>query len=248
VVANAGEVNTGQFDDLTAVADICDRHPGGAWLHVDGAFGLFAAASPRHRHLVAGIERADSVAADGHKWLNVPYDCGFAFVRDAATLRDAFTASGPYIVGTGGWGADDFGPELSRRFRGLAAWCALKAYGRGGYRALVERCVENAVAFARWVEAAPDLELMNAARMRRTPFNIVCFRFRPEHLDDVAADAFNRAAITAIQDDGRVFVTGTTWDGHTAIRAAFDNWATTLDDVAVLQATVLDVGARLSRL
>src|SRR5919202_6820792 len=102
---------------MGAVADLCARHPGGAWLHVDGAFGLFAAATPRLRHLLTGIERADSVCSDGHKWLNVPYDCGFAFVRDPAPLRAAFAASGPYISGSGGWDADDYGPELSRRFR-----------------------------------------------------------------------------------------------------------------------------------
>ena len=224
VVANAGEVNTGQFDDLGAIAELCAQHPGGAWLHVDAAFGLFAAASPRLRERVAGIERADSVAADGHKWLNVPYDCGFAFVRDAVALRAAFAASGPYIAGSAGWDADDYGPDFSRRFRGLAAWCALKAYGRAGYRALVERCVDHAVAFGRWVDATPELELMNAERMRHAPFNIVCFRYAPAALDDGATDALNRAAVAALQADGRVFVTGTTWAGRTALRAAFDNW------------------------
>jgi glutamate/tyrosine decarboxylase-like PLP-dependent enzyme len=93
-------VNTGQFDDLRAMADLRDRHPGGAWLHVDAAFGLFAAATPRYRHLVAGIERADSVASDGHKWLNVPYDCGFAFVRDESILSSAFSTESAYLTRT----------------------------------------------------------------------------------------------------------------------------------------------------
>jgi glutamate/tyrosine decarboxylase-like PLP-dependent enzyme len=100
IIANAGEVNTGQFDDLRAMADLRDRHPGGAWLHVDAAFGLFAAATPRYRHLVAGIERADSVASDGHKWLNVPYDCGFAFVRDESILSSAFSTESAYLTRT----------------------------------------------------------------------------------------------------------------------------------------------------
>jgi glutamate/tyrosine decarboxylase-like PLP-dependent enzyme len=245
VIANAGEVNTGQFDDITGVADLCALHSNGAWLHIDGAFGLFAAATPRFRHLVRGIERADSVAADGHKWLNVPYDCGFAFVRDAVLLRAAFAVSGPYIAGSAGWDADDYGPEMSRRFRALAAWCALKAYGRDGYRALVERCVDNAVSFAHWIDAAPELELMNRERMLGAPFNIVCFRYAPANLDDAATDALNRAAVAAIQADGRVFVTGTTWAGRTAIRAAFDNWSTTPTDVDVLQATVAEIGHQL---
>jgi glutamate/tyrosine decarboxylase-like PLP-dependent enzyme len=247
IVANAGEVNTGQFDDLVAVADLRDRHPGGAWLHVDAAFGLFAAASHRLRDRVAGIERADSVAADGHKWLNVPYDCGFVFVRDETVLRAAFGVSGPYVSGSAGWDADDYGPEFSRRFRGLAAWCALRAYGRAGYQALVERCVDHAVAFAGWIEETPGLELMNAERMRAAPLNVVCFRYAPTRLDDAATDAVNRAAVAALQADGRVFVTGTTWAGRTAVRAAFDNWATTSADVAILQKAVADIGERLTR-
>jgi glutamate/tyrosine decarboxylase-like PLP-dependent enzyme len=247
VIANAGEVNTGQFDDLAAVADLCEQTPGGAWLHVDGAFGLIAAASPDLRPRLAGVERADSVAGDGHKWLNLPYDSGFAFVRDAGALRAAFAATGAYLSGGGGWDFDDYGPEMSRRFRSLAAWCAFKAYGRAGYRALVERCVEHAVTFARWIAATPGLELMNAERMALTPLNVVCFRYNPNGLDDLATDELNRAAVAAIQADGRVFVTGTIWNGRAAVRAAFDNWATTYADVLVLQAVVSDVGEHPTR-
>jgi glutamate/tyrosine decarboxylase-like PLP-dependent enzyme len=247
VIANAGEVNTGQFDDLAAVADLCARTRGGAWLHVDGAFGLIAAASPALRPRLAGIDRADSVAGDGHKWMNLPYDSGFAFVRDTAALRAAFAATGAYLSGGGGWDADDFGPEMSRRFRGLAAWCSLKANGRAGYRALVERCVDHAGTFARWVAATPGLALMNPERMALTPLNVVCFRYIPDGLDNLATDEVNRAAVAAIQADGRVFVTGTTWNGRAALRAAFDNWATTFADVAVLQDVVREVGDRLRR-
>ena len=134
---------------------------------------------------------------------------------------------------------------MSRRFRGLAAWCALKAYGRAGYRALVERCVDHAVGFARWIAGTPGLELMNAERMATTPLNVVCFRFVLAGMDDAAADAMNRAGVAAIQGDGRVFVTGTTWNGRAAIRAAFDNWATTEADVAILYDVVSEVGVRL---
>lgn len=241
IVGNAGEVNTGHFDDLAALADLRDAHPGGAWLHVDGAFGLFAAVSPRFAHLTRGIERADSVAADAHKWLNVPYDSGFAFVRDAAILREAFAAGGAYVLGKAGcWDPFTHVPEMSRRFRGLAAWCALKAFGRAGYRALVEGCVDNAAAFARWVEATPGVELMNPA-----PLNIVCFRVVRAGLGDAASDELNRAAVLAIQRDGRAFVTGTVWNGHAAIRAAFDNWQTTPKDVKLLQDAVADVAGDL---
>ena len=236
LIGNAGEVNSGHFDDIAALADLRDAHPAGAWLHVDGAFGLFARLLPRLAHLTRGIERADSVAADAHKWLNVPYDSGFAFVRDAGILREAFLAGGAYVVGSAGWDPYTHVPEMSRRFRALAAWCTLKAFGREGYRAIVERCVDNATVFARWIEAQPGLDLMNSA-----PLNIVCFRIVRAGLDDASTDALNRAAVDAIQRDGRAFVTGTVWNGRAAIRAAFDNWLTTLDDVAILQAAVEDI-------
>ncbi|HWV23761.1 MAG TPA: pyridoxal-dependent decarboxylase [Thermomicrobiales bacterium] len=235
IIGNAGEVNTGQFDDLAALADLRDRHPGGAWLHVDGAFGLFAAASPTYAHLVEGIDRADSVASDAHKWLNVPYDCGFAFVRDAAPLHGAFSASGAYLTRTGGFDADAHNPFFSRRFRALAAWCSLKSLGRDGYRDMVERCIANARDLADWVDRQPGMELVNGHRYRQHPFNIVCFRFVGRGVDDETIDNLNRRAVEAIQRSGRAFVSGTSWNGHAAIRAAFVNWTTTLDDVAVLK-------------
>ncbi len=237
VVANAGEVNTGAFDDIDAVADVCHAHSGGAWLHVDGAFGLFASVSPRFAQFNRGIDRADSVAADGHKWLNVPYDCGFSFVRDDAALRSSFNATGAYIAPTPdlGWDPHTHVPEMSRRFRGLAAWCALRAYGREGYREMVERCVDNAHAFANWIDGNNGVTLMAPA-----PLNIVCFRYVPEGMGDIETDAFNRNAVAAIQRDGRAYVTGTIWNGRAAIRAAFDNWATTTEDVNILQQVVHD--------
>jgi glutamate/tyrosine decarboxylase-like PLP-dependent enzyme len=245
LIGNAGEVNTGQFDDLRALADLRDQHPHGAWLHVDGAFGLFAAASPRYRHLVAGIERADSVASDAHKWLNVPYDCGFAFVRDERALTGAFASRSAYLTRSEGFEADDRSVESSRRFRALAAWCALKAFGRTGYQELVERCIDNARALATWIDMQPGVELMNAARLRAHPFNVVCFRYMDHGLDDDALDALNRRAVDTIQRDGRVFVSGTSWDGRAAIRASFVNWTTTPDDVRILQQVLADVGRSL---
>jgi glutamate/tyrosine decarboxylase-like PLP-dependent enzyme len=237
VVANAGEVNTGQFDDLHGMADILDRR-GNAWLHVDGAFGLFAAASPALKHLVAGIERADSIASDAHKWLNVPYDCGFMFVRDQRYLLESFSTSGAYLAPVGGDGPDPVQgtPEMSRRFRALSMWCALKAEGREGYRNLVERCVLNAADFADFVSETSGLELMNPA-----PLNIVCYRFAPAGMSDEEQDAANKAALRAMQENGRVFCSPTVWNGRAAIRAAFGNWSTTPEDVAVLKEEVLRV-------
>jgi glutamate/tyrosine decarboxylase-like PLP-dependent enzyme len=245
IVGNAGEVNTGQFDDLNAMADIRDAHAGGAWLHVDGAFGLFAAASPAYRDRVAGIERADSVASDAHKWLNVPYDAGFAFVRDDAALRAAFSSSSAYLTKSGGFDADDYGPEFSRRFRALAAWCSLKSLGRAGYRELVERCIDNARLLARWIDEQPSMELLNAERQRAYPFNIVAFRYIDPDLADEENDALNMQAVDALQRDGRVFISGTRWNERAGIRAAFVNWSTTPDDVRILQDTLRDVGASL---
>jgi len=144
----------------------------GAWLHVDGAFGLFARVSPRTAALADGVERADSVISDGHKWLNVPHDCGFAFVRDPALLTGVFSAAASYLP------EDEVfafrGPELSRRARSLAVWATLAAYGRNGYRAVVERSLDVATHVAREVEVADDLELLAPV-----PLNIVCFRYRP---------------------------------------------------------------------
>jgi glutamate/tyrosine decarboxylase-like PLP-dependent enzyme len=236
VVANAGEVNSGAFDPLGAIADRCARHPAGVWLHVDAAFGLYARASPRFAHLAAGIERADSVASDAHKWLNVPYDAGFAFVRDADALRAAFTATAAYIAPPpgAGWDPDSHVPEMSRRFRALSFWCALKAFGRSGYRVVVERCCANAADFGAWVAATDGLELAAPVHL-----NIVCFRAVQPDLDQAANDAANRALVAALQRDGRVFVSGTVWEGRAAVRAAFDNWATGPADVAILKEAVL---------
>jgi glutamate/tyrosine decarboxylase-like PLP-dependent enzyme len=240
VVANAGDVNTGAFDPLDEVAAICRAHPGGVWLHVDGAFGLFAALSPRTAHLVRGIELVDSVTVDAHKWLNVPYDSGFSFVRDPEMLTGTFATAAAYL--TPGAVADpaDYVPELSRRFRGLPAWCALKAYGREGYREVVERCLDNAALLGSWIAATEDLELLADVNL-----NIVCFRYAPPGWDEDARDDLNRRAVTAIQEDGRAFVSGTAWNGHAAIRAAFDNWATSAGDVRILTEALADTGRQL---
>jgi glutamate/tyrosine decarboxylase-like PLP-dependent enzyme len=245
IVATAGEVNSGQFDDLAAISEICARHLPGAWLHVDAAFGLFAAASPRFAQRLRGIERADSVASDAHKWLNVPYDSGFVFVRDEAALRAAFSASGPYLSGSAGWDADDFSPEMSRRFRALPAWCALKAFGRSGYRSLVERCVDNAWSLANWIDASDGFALLNREPFQQAPFNVVCFRLEQADMAPEELDALNRSAVTTIQKDGRVFITGTMWHDVTALRAAFVNWSTTESDVELLKLVLAETRAML---
>lgn len=241
VVANASEVNTGAFDDLQGVLERARAHPGGAWVHVDAAFGLFARLSQRTRHLLDGIEGADSICADAHKWLNVPYDSGFAFVKQQDALFRSFSSPAAYLAGMPlGLDMDAYVPEMSRRARGIAIWCSIKQMGLRGYQEMVDRCLDNAWAFADWVDAEPGLELMAPA-----PLNMVCWRYAPEGLDDDVTDQLNRDAVTAIQDDGRAFVSGTVWNGRAAIRCAFDNWTTTLADVEILETAVRDIGDRL---
>jgi glutamate/tyrosine decarboxylase-like PLP-dependent enzyme len=242
VVATAGEVNAGDFDPIEAVADLAGRH--GAWLHVDGAFGLFARVSPRAEALAAGVERADSVIADGHKWLNVPYDSGFAFVRDPMALPKAFTASADYLPSP-----EDphpnfgyFGPEMSRRARALPAWASLRAYGRAGYRAMVERHLDLAQRLAERIDEEPDLE-----RLADVPLNVVCFRFRPAGLDEGDLDELNRRLGEALIEDGRVYVGTTTYDGRVALRPAIVNWRTTERDVDALVDVAIELGTKLAR-
>jgi glutamate/tyrosine decarboxylase-like PLP-dependent enzyme len=239
VIASAGEVNAGDFDPLSAMADLSERH--GAWLHVDGAFGLFAALSDRTRHLVDGIERADSVIADGHKWLNVPYDCGFAFVKDATLQAPVFTSGAAYLPDPLGteptWGY--LGPEMSRRARSFAVWATLRAYGRSGYRTIVERHLDLARHLADRVDEAPDLE-----RLADVTLNIVCFRYHPAGHPEDRLDELNRTIGEAAILDGRVFFGTTEYEGNVAFRPAPVNWRNRPEDVDLIVDVVRDLGER----
>jgi glutamate/tyrosine decarboxylase-like PLP-dependent enzyme len=240
VIANAGEVNAGDFDPIADLATLAEKH--GAWLHVDGAFGLFAAISPRTAGLVAGIERADSITCDGHKWLNVPYESGFALIRDPARLGAAFRTPGaPYLPApdSPGSGYANFGPESSRRARSIPIWATLAAYGRDGYRAMVERHLDLAQRLAGLVDAAPDLE-----RLADVPLCIVCFRVRPPGVPEHELDALNRRVGTALLDDGRVFAGTTVYDGKVALRPAIVNWRTTEADIDLTVEVVRELAAR----
>jgi glutamate/tyrosine decarboxylase-like PLP-dependent enzyme len=236
VIATAGEVNAGDFDPIADIAAVCDRHD--AWLHVDGAFGLFARLTPATRALTEGVERADSVSSDGHKWLNVPYDCGFAFVREVERLPRALNVGAPYLPSP-----DDphpnFGfvsPENSRRARALAVWATLRAYGRAGYRAMVERHVSLARHLAECVDASPELE-----RLAEVPLNIVCFRAHPPGLDEQQLNALNAHLGETVRADGRVFVGTTTYAGKTALRPAIVNWRTEISDVELIVEVVREL-------
>ena len=242
IIANAGEVNAGDFDPLDALADLAARYA--AWLHVDGAFGLFAALSPRSAHLTRGIERADSIAADGHKWLNVPYESGFALIREPSRLGAAFGMPGAaYLPGPqdpgGGYGL--YGPESSRRARALPIWATLAAYGRDGYRAMVERHLDLAQHLARRVDEAPDLE-----RLADAPLCIVCFRARPPGVPEGDLDELNRKVGAALLDDGRVFAGTTVYDGRVALRPAIVNWRTTESDIDLFVEVVRELARTAS--
>ena len=240
VIASAGEVNAGDVDPIDAMADLAERH--GAWLHVDGAFGLFAAVSERTRHLVAGVERADSAIADGHKWLNVPYESGFAFVRDSSLLPAIFGSGAAYLPDLDdprpNWGY--LGPEMSRRARAFPVWATLRAYGREGYRAIVERHLDLAQRMAARVDAAPDLE-----RLADVPLNIVCFRFRPDDVSEDRLDDLNRRLGAAVIEDGRVAFGTTTYGGVVALRPAITNWRIREQDVDLAVDVTRELGARV---
>jgi len=219
VCAQAGNVNSGAFDPIGEICDLA--HAAGAWVHVDGAFGLWAAASPRLRHLVAGVERADSWATDAHKWLNVPYDSGLVFCADPAAHRAAMGTRAGYLMHGTDQERDalDYGPEHSRRARGFAVYAALRALGRDGVAALVERCCSLAGQFASRLAASGK-----AAILGEVVLNQVLVRFG----DD---DAVTRSVIEKVQQEGTCWMSGTTWRGQAAMRISVSNWSTTSADV-----------------
>lgn len=240
VIATAGDVNTGDFDPLAEIAALRRVHK--IWVHVDGAFGVFAALSPITRHLVDGLDSADSVAVDGHKWLNVPYDTGFAFVRDAALHGGAFAATAAYLgaEATGRPVFGGLGPEMSRRARALPVWATLRAYGRDGYRAMVERHLALAQRVADQVDRAPELE-----RLAPVPLNVICFRFHPPGVPDDRLDELNSRLGALVLEDGRVYFGTTEYAGKVAFRPAIVNWRTGDDDVDLIVTVVRELGARL---
>lgn len=239
VVVNAGEVNAGEFDPVKDMTDLARQH--NCWVHVDGAFGLFAKLSPRTAHFVEGVEKADSATVDGHKWLNVPYDSGYAFVRDMGLMARAFRYSADYLpsVNDPRPTPGAIGPESSRRGRSFAVWATLKAYGREGQQRIVEHCLDIAQHFVSVVKQNPSLELINDVRL-----NIVAFRFNPGGLSDDQLDELNQRLGEAVLADGR-FLVGTSKIGpRTVFRPAFSNWRTRVEDVEEFADVVVELGNR----
>ncbi|WP_029117649.1 aminotransferase class V-fold PLP-dependent enzyme [Mycobacterium sp. URHB0044] len=218
VCVQAGNVATGAFDAFEPIADACAAH--GAWLHVDGAFGLWAAAAPATRHLTRGVERADSWAVDAHKWLNVPYDGAMAIVAEPEHHVAAMSLAGPYLVADPGQrDSTNYVPESSRRARAVPVYAAIRSLGRDGVAELIERNCAQARRMAQRLVAIPGAEILNDVVL-----NQILVRLP-------GGDDANRAAVAAIQRDGTCWLGGTNWRGEHVLRVSISNWATTDEDI-----------------
>jgi glutamate/tyrosine decarboxylase-like PLP-dependent enzyme len=229
VVLQAGNVHSGAFDPFSEAIEVAHAH--GAWVHVDGAFGLFAAASPTHRHLVDGVAGADSWATDAHKTLNVPYDCGLAVVRERAALRAAMGMHGDYLIHDEAGEPFDKVPEISRRGRAFTVWAVLRALGRSGVADLVDRLAGHAASFARGIEAIDGAEVLNDV-----VFTQVCAAF--------GSDERTRDVVRGMLADGTAWMTGSRWHGRAVLRVSVSNWSTTEADVERSLAALRAVAGR----
>jgi len=244
VIGTAGTVNTGATDDLSALADFCRRES--LWFHVDGAFGAFARLSPKLAGQVAGMERADSLACDPHKWMSVNYECGVVLVRDRQIHTAAFTNTAAYLAASargtvaGGLTFADRGIDLSRGFRALKVWMMMKAGGVEPFARVVEKNVEQAAYLAQLIEASPELELLAPV-----PLNLVCFRYVRPGLDGDRLNAINREILLRLQESGLAVPSGTVVDGRYAIRVANCNHRSRREDFDMLAEAVVKIGREI---
>ena len=236
VCLQAGNVNTGAFDPFEELIPIA--HERGAWVHIDGAFGIWAAAVPSLQHLMAGSAAADSWSTDAHKWLNVPYDSGLVFVRDAAAHHGAMTLGAAYYIETEGGERDNYNwtPESSRRARGFSVLAALRSLGRSGLVDLIERDCAHARRMAERLSAGPGVRILNEVVLNQT---LVRFEADGDDPDGTAGDRRTRAVIDAVQRDGTCWLSGTTWAGRAAMRVSVTSWRTTEDDIERSAAAIL---------
>jgi glutamate/tyrosine decarboxylase-like PLP-dependent enzyme len=227
VLLQAGDVNTGKYDSFETLIPIAKRH--GAWVHVDGAFGLWAAASPRYRHLVKGVSDADSWATDGHKWLNVPYDCGYAFIADATAHRASMSSDAAYLTHEGdARNPLDWTPEWSRRARAFPTYAALRQLGRNGVSELVERCCQHAHSLVMEIGGLPGAQVVSEPVINQ---GLVRFLDPEPGASETDHDRRTEEVIAAILASGEAFLGGTTWRGRRAMRVSVSNWLTSREDV-----------------
>ena len=245
VAANAGTVNTGAVDPLDEIADFCQAEK--LWLHVDGAFGALAVLDPASRGLVKGMERADSLAFDLHKWMYLPYDAACTLVRDKEKHKAAFAVHASYLskleggIANAPVGFADYGPQLSRGFRALKIWLNLKAYGVDKFARLIAQNIRQAQYLKGLVEAAPELELLAPV-----PLNVVNFRYRREGLDEAALNELNARILIALQERGIAAPSSTVLQGHFAIRTCITNHRSRREDFDALAAGVIALGRELA--
>jgi glutamate/tyrosine decarboxylase-like PLP-dependent enzyme len=246
IVGNAGTVNTGSLDDMNTLADICQREK--VWFHVDGAFGALAALSPALRPLLAGIERADSLAFDLHKWMYMPYEVGCILVRRDEDHRRAFSLTPAYLshaergLAAGSVWFSEYGVQLSRGFRALKVWMSMKEHGVEKYGRLIQQNVDQARYLARVVDAAPELQLLAPV-----PLNIVCFRFVADGWDTAALNDLNRELLIRVHESGIAVPSYTTIDGKYALRVAVTNHRSRREDFDVFVSEVRRLGKDLMR-
>ncbi len=246
VVGNAGTINTGAIDDLRAIVKVCREE--GLWFHVDGAFGALARLSPELRGLVEGIEEADSLAFDLHKWMYLPFEVGCVLVRDPAAHRNAFAHKQSYLTGmdrgviAGGLPFADRGIELTRSFRALKVWLSLKAHGVKAFTKLIEQNVAQARYLVGLIESHADLELL-----ADVPLNVVCFRYRPADGAEDSLNIVNQELLMRLQESGIAVISSTVFGGKFALRAALTNHRSKREDFQILIDAVLKIGQRIEK-
>ncbi len=246
VIGNAGTINTGAVDDLKALATLCAREQ--LWFHVDGAIGAVVALAPRRRALVAGMELADSVALDLHKWLHVPFEAGCTLVRNSAAQRAAFALTPAYLkhaergLASGALWFSDYGPQLSRGFRALKVWLSFKEHGLDKFGRLIDQNIDQAHELAALIRAQPLLELMAPVVL-----NIVCFRYRPPKLVPEQINAFNEELLTRLHESGIAAPSYTTLNGQYCLRAAIANHRTESRDLRIMLDAILEIGAAMTQ-
>ncbi|HXW09087.1 MAG TPA: pyridoxal-dependent decarboxylase [Steroidobacteraceae bacterium] len=244
VIGNAATINTGATDDLEQLATVCEREH--LWFHVDGAIGSLLALAPKHRHLVRGIERADSVTLDFHKWLHVPFEAACVLVRDRQAHREAFALTPEYLektergLASGAHWFSEYGLQLSRGFRALKVWMTIKEHGLDRFGRLIDRNIEQAQELAALIAAEPQLQLVAPV-----PTNIVCFRFDPGGRDTAALNALNQELLIRLHESGIAAPSYTTLGEVYCLRAAITNFRTTSEDLRVLVRAVVEIGRSL---